>query len=101
MIAGAPSLDQIPEKCRSHVTCMRFFVFMLRKVEVDADGLQKRDAASAEKYKNRVFKCKLCGWAYLNKYAPKAKEHKTECPAIWIFQDWKPQKLEALKFIKS
>ena len=51
MIAGAPSLDQIPEKCRSHVTCMRFFVFMLRKVEVDADGLQKRDAASAEKYK--------------------------------------------------
>ena len=36
-----------------------------------------------------------------NKYATKAKVHKKECPAIWIFQDWKPQKLEALKFIKS
>ena len=50
MIARAPCLDQIPEKCRSHVTCMRFFVFMISKVDVDADG-RKRDAASAEKYK--------------------------------------------------
>ena len=56
---------------------------------------------AAEKYKNRVFKCKLCGWAYSNKYAKKAKEHAEECPAIWIYQDWKPQKLETLKLIKS
>ena len=92
-------MDQIPEKYRSHVKVKKFFY--PSKVEVDADGIRRRDAASAEKYKNRVFKCKLCRWAYSNKYAPKAKEHKEECPAIWIFQDWKPQKLEDLKFIKS
>ena len=51
MIAGAPSFDQIPEKRKSHVTCMRFFVFMFSKVEVNADGIRRRDAASAENVK--------------------------------------------------
>ena len=98
-IAGAPALEQIPEKYRPHVTyTMTLYV---GNVEVDADGIRRRDAGAAEKYKNRVFKCKLCGWAYSNKYAKKAKEHGEECPAIWIYQDWKPQKLETLKFIKG
>ena len=82
------------------MTCTLNF-FPVSKVEVDADGIRRRDAAAAEKYKNRVFKCALCSWAYSNKYAPKAKQHAEECPVVWIFQDWKPQKLEALKFIKS
>ena len=90
-------MDQIPEKYRSHVKVKKFFY----PNKVEADGIRRRDAASSEKYKNRVFKCKLCCWACSNKYAPKAKEYKEERPAIWIFQDWKPQKLEDLKFIKS
>ena len=65
------------------MTCTLNF-FPVSKVEVDADGIRRRDAA-AEKYKNRVFKCKLCGWAYSNKYAKKAKVHQEECPAIWIY----------------
>ena len=99
-IAKAPSLDQIPQKFRCHVTHTECF-FYAGKVEVDVDGIRRRNATAAEKYKNRVFKCKLCGWAYSNKYAKKAKEHGEECPAVWIFEDWKPQTLEALKFMKS
>ena len=39
--------------------------------------------------------------ASLNKYAPKAKKHRDDCPAVWIFNDWKPQTLQALTFVKS
>ena len=42
-------MDQIPEKYRSHVKVKKFFY--PSKVEVDADGIRRRDAASAEKYK--------------------------------------------------
>ena len=77
------------------------FFFLICLLEVDADGSRRRDPSAAEKYKNRVFKCKLCKWAYSNNYAQKAKDHADECPAIWIYEDWKPQKQEKLKFIKS
>ena len=36
-----------------------------------------------------------------NKASTKFEEHKDECPAIWIFEEWQPQKLQDLKFIKS
>ena len=42
-------MDQIPEKYRSHVKVKKFFY--PSKVEVDADGIRRRDAATAEKYK--------------------------------------------------
>ena len=60
-----------------------------------------RKEGAAEKYINRVFNCKLCGWAYSNKYVPKAKKHNEKCAAFWIYESWKPQKLEALKFVKA
>ena len=53
-IAGAPSLDQIPEKCRSHVT-RTMSSFYIGEVAVDADGIRRRNSGAAEKYKNRVF----------------------------------------------
>ena len=77
----------------SHMCKMEF--------EVDVHGIRRRKADAAEKYKKRVFVCKLCGWAYSNKYAPKVKEHSKECPSMFIFNNWQPQKLEALKFMKS
>ncbi len=61
--------------------------------EVDEFGIRK--------YANRAYKCDLCGWAYSDKYAKKAKLHAANCPAVWIFEDWKPQKLEALKSVQS
>ena len=42
-------MDQIPEKYRSHVKVKKFFY--PSKVEVDADGIRRRDAATVEKYK--------------------------------------------------
>ena len=99
-IAQAPSLDQLPEKYRAHVTDTRDFSGY-GKIEVDAHGIRRRKPGAAEKYKNRVFTCKLCGWAYSNKYAPKVKEHSKECPSMFIFNNLQPQKLEALKFMKS
>ena len=89
-IAQAPSLDQLPEKYRAHVTNRRVLY-----------GIRRRKSGAAEKYKNRVFVCKFCGWAYSNKYAPKVNEHSKECPSMFIFNNWQPQKLEALKFMKS
>ena len=38
-IAGAPNLDQIPEKYGSHVTCMNFF-FMLMKLRSMLTGFE-------------------------------------------------------------
>ena len=60
-----------------------------------------QNAENAGKYKNRVFQCNLCGWAHSSKSSVKAPQHADECPAIWIFEDWKPQTLEDLKFLKS
>jgi len=78
---------------------MRFLGY--GEFEVDVHGIRRRKPGEAEKYKNRFFICKLCSWAYSNKYAPKVKEHSKECPSMFIFNNWKLQKLEALKFIKS
>ena len=64
-------------------------------------GILRRKEGSAAKYKSRTFKCRLCGWAYSDKYKDKAKSHAAKCPAIDIYKKWKPQKLEDLKFIKS
>ena len=41
---------------------------------------------------------------YSNKTHPKVAEHiqhKDECPGVWIYEEWQPQKLEDLKFIKA
>ena len=57
---------------------MRFLGY--GEIEVDAHGIRRRKPDAAEKYKKRVFVCKLCGWAYSNKYAPKVKEHSKEFP---------------------
>ena len=83
-IEQAPSLDQLPEKCRAHVTDTRGFSGY-GEIEVDAHGIRRRKPGAAENYKNRVFKCKLCGWAHSNKYAPKVKEHSKECPSMFVF----------------
>eukprot|EP00493_Phyllostaurus_siculus_P013995 UN14206 len=64
-------------------------------------GFEGENPAQRINIKNRVFVCKLCGWAYSNKYAPKVKEHSKECPSMFIFNNWQPQKLEALQFMKS
>ena len=61
-IEQAPSLDQLPEKYRAHVKDTRGFSGY-GKIEVDAHGIRRRKPGGAEKYKNRVFICKLCGWA--------------------------------------
>ena len=52
-------------------------------------------------YANRVFTCKLCKCSYSDKYKPKAKKHANERPAMWIYEEWKPQTMEELKFIQS
>ena len=55
---------------------MRFLGYGEIEVDdVDVHGIRMRKPGAAEKYKNHVFICKLCGWAYSNKYAPKVKEH--------------------------
>ena len=41
-------------------------------IEADDSGILRRKGA-AETDKDRVFKCKLCGWAYLNKYVEKQR----------------------------
>ena len=64
-------------------------------------GIKRRKSDSAAKYANRAFQCQICKWGYSDKYKDKAKEHAEECPASWIFEEWKPQSLEDLKFIKS
>ena len=69
--------------------------------QTDEFGVRRRKAGNAEKYKRRVFKCPLCSWGYSNKYAAQAKKHKDDCPAHWIFEQWQPQNLQDLKFIKS
>ena len=51
--------------------------------------------------KNWAFKCALCGWGYSNKSHPKVAEHNEDCLAIWIFEEWSPQTLADLKFVKS
>ena len=48
---------------------MRFLGY--GEIEVDAHGIRRRKPDAAEKYKKRVFICKLCGWAYSIKYDPK------------------------------
>ena len=64
-------------------------------------GILRRKAGSAAKYASRAYKCRLCGWAYSDKYKDKAKKHAEKCPAIDIYKKWKPQTLQALKFLKS
>ena len=93
LIAGAPSIDQIPGKHKLKVS-------EFLPLESDDNGILRRKGET-EKYKNCVFKCELCGWAYSNKYAEKVKKHSEKCPAFWMYKSWKPQKLEALKFVKA
>ena len=69
--------------------------------QVDEFGIVRKTKGVAEKYKNRAYKCDLCGWAYSNKSHEKVDEHETDCPAIWIYEDWEPQTLQDLKFVKS
>eukprot|EP00493_Phyllostaurus_siculus_P012094 UN12270 len=54
-----------------------------------------------DKCKNRAFICKLCDWACLNKDVHKDKEHSMECTSMFIVNNWQPQKLEELKFMKA
>ena len=49
-------------------------------------GILRRKEGSADKYKSRAFKCRLCGWAYSDKYKDKAKSHAAKCPAIDIYK---------------
>ena len=97
-IAEVPSIDEIPEKYKLHVN-FRINIPHCDGVEVDAYEIQRRTAETAEKYKDWVFKCTICGWAYFNKYVPKFEKHAEECSAFWIFNDWKPQTLESLESV--
>ena len=65
-----------------------------------ADGRKEHQKNTASKLSNATY-VTVCGWGYSNKSAPKLAEHKEDCPAIWIFEEWKPQPLEKLKFVKS
>ena len=69
--------------------------------QVDDFGIRRRKKGNAEKYKSRAFQCKICKWGHSNKASKKVEEHKDECPAVWIFEEWQPQPLEDLKFVKS
>ena len=52
--------------------------------------------------KGELFSVKFAsGSVYSNKTHPKVAEHKDECPGVWIYEEWQPQKLEDLKFIKA
>ena len=57
-------------------------------------GIRRWKAGTAEKYKKRAFQCKICGWGYSNKTHKKVAQHKDECPGVWIYEEWQPQKLE-------
>ena len=48
-----------------------------------------------------MFRCIICGWGYSHNSAPKAKAHGEDCPAVWIYEEWQPQNLADLKFVKS
>ena len=65
LIDQAPAFEDLPEK-------HRFKVLSWPAVEptssfivesVDDFGIRRRKKGSAEKYKNRAFKCELCGWS--------------------------------------
>ena len=69
--------------------------------QVDDFGIRRRKKGNAEKCKGRAFQCKICKWEHSNKASKKVEEHKDKCPAVWIFEEWQPQPLEDLKFVKS
>ena len=69
--------------------------------QVDDFGIRRRKQGNAEKYKTRAFQCRICKWGHSNKASKKVEEHKDECPAVCIFEEWQPQPLENLKFVKS
>ena len=69
--------------------------------EVDDFGIRQRKKGNVEKYKSRAYQCSLCKWGHSNKSSDKVAEHEDDCPAYWIFQDWQPQPLASLKFVKS
>ena len=103
-IAKAPSFEELPEQYKSKVIIICYTtrsISSLLAVDVDEFGIRRRKPGSAAKYAKRAFRCKLCKWGYSNKYGDKAKEHAEDCPAVWIYEDWKPQTIEDLKFIKS
>jgi len=53
-------------------------------LEIDDRGILRPQESTPKKYKNRVFKCKLCVWAYPNEYAEKGRKYN---------DSWKPQGL--------
>ena len=88
LIAQAPEFEDLPEAYRFEVFDTKSFQFWISIEPVDDFGIRRRKKGSAEKYKNRAFKCELCGWGYSNKSHPKVSEHKGDCPAVWIFEEW-------------
>ncbi len=69
--------------------------------QYDGLGIRRKKKGTAERYAKRAYKCPLCGYGHSSQYSDKAKAHDEECPSLWIFEDWQPQDLQALKFIKS
>ena len=101
LIAIAPTFEELPEKYRFEVLCVELMIFFCVVEQVDEFGIRRRKKGNAEKYKKRAFQCKLCKWGHSNKASKKVAEHEENCPAIWIFEDWQPQPLADLKFVKS
>ena len=95
------------------ISCLRSIKFMWLSnrifksdgIEIDEFGIRRQNAENAVKYKNRVFKCNLCGWAHSIKSRVKALQHENECTAMWIFDGsqkrLKSQSLWNLSHLKS
>ena len=69
--------------------------------QFDDLGICPRKKENAEKYRSRAFQCKICKCGDSNKASMKAEKHKGEYPSVWIFEEWQPQPLADLKFVKS
>ena len=100
-IPNSSTFEELPEKYRFEVLCVESIIFFSVVEQVDEFGIRRRKKGNAEKYKKGAFQCKLCKWGRSNKASMKVAGHEENCPSIWIFEDWQPQPLACLKFVKS
>ena len=72
---------------------------IISELWIGENGILRRKEGAADKYKNQVFNCKLCGWAYSNKYASKAKRHRqwevSSVLGLWKLEPAKIRSAEA------
>ena len=96
-----PHLMNFQSNSKWRLLFRKHFYDIFVSIERDKFGILRRNPDNAEKYASRAYKCNICGWAYSDKSKDKAKAQASDCPSSWIYEEWKPQKLESLKFLKA